>query len=57
MAVGDFSLRKCCPKKNRIKKKGDFFNIKNYRPIAVTSVLSKIMEKAINEQVLRHIVK
>ena len=38
-----------------IKKKDDSSKVKNYRPIAITSVLSKIMEKAINEQVLRHI--
>ena len=34
---------------------GDSSNAKNYRPIAITCVLSKIMEKAINEQVLRHL--
>ena len=28
-----------------IKKKGDSSNVKNYRPIAIASVLSKIMEK------------
>ena len=36
-------------------KKGDSSNVANYRPIAITSVLSKIMEKVINEQVLRHL--
>ena len=37
------------------QKKGDFSNVANYRPIAITSVLSKIMEKVINEQALHHL--
>ena len=39
----------------QIKKKGDSSNVKNYRSIAITSTLSKIMEKAIDDQVLRHL--
>ena len=37
------------------QKKGDSSNVTNYRPIAITSVLFKIMEKVINEQVLHHL--
>jgi hypothetical protein len=35
-----------------IPKKGDPSNPSNYRPIAVTSILSKVMESAINSQLL-----
>ena len=36
-------------------KKGDQSQIINYSPIAITSVLSKIMEMVINQHVLRHL--
>ena len=38
-----------------ISKKGDSSQIINYRPVAITSVLSKIMEIVINQHVLCHL--
>lgn len=38
-----------------IPKKGDSSNPSNYRPIAITSLLSKIMESIINDQLLRYL--
>lgn len=38
-----------------IPKKGDSSLPINYRPIAITSILSKIMEKSLNAQILTHL--
>ena len=51
ISLGSWKITRIQP----ITKKGDSSNVVNYRPIAITSVLSKIMEKVINEQVLHHL--
>lgn len=38
-----------------VPKKGDRSDPANYRPIAVTSVLCKIMERILNRQLIRHL--
>lgn len=38
-----------------IPKKGDRSDPTNYRPIAITSLLSKVMERVINSQLLRYL--
>jgi retron-type reverse transcriptase len=48
-----FKKAHICP----IPKKGDKCNPNNYRPISIVSVVSKVFESIINEQLLNHLEK
>ena len=38
-----------------ILKKGNPLKVNNYRPISLTSTISKVMEKIINDHILSHL--